>query len=332
MFKKKIKMELPHRTRIEVIHSNFFNLLKKNKISQKKYSEDNNVPESTISKWKSCASNMNEEHIIQAANYFNVSVNALYYTEQELKELNVSNDSNYDPIMAQQQIVLETIEDKVDNYKGFLFINLFISLIAMFGVYYLVLEYGEALILLLLIIPLFAIYVYKTVLVYKKTFIINYVDNIYYKIEDTNNKYFVWLIISYVIQIILSFNILCCYLYYGPRSNHDLLVIINFIFNTVYILVLIYSLFTVKKKMKETIYEHEIESYNCSLISSVFCFLFVFSSIPMFFLFYFSHWPLISLLILPILAIVNVSLLAKKHSEYELVIFDQKENIVRKLY
>ena len=124
MFKKKVKMEVIPQSRIEIIHKNFFEQLKRNKISQKKYSVDNNVPESTISKWKKCTSNMNEDHIYQAAKYFNISVNMLYYTEQELKELHVKEVSDYDPIVAQQQAVIELIESKVSDTKWFLIINI----------------------------------------------------------------------------------------------------------------------------------------------------------------------------------------------------------------
>lgn len=48
------KKELEFNSRMEVIHSNFFKYLKERKITQKQFAKDNDVPESTVSKWYKC--------------------------------------------------------------------------------------------------------------------------------------------------------------------------------------------------------------------------------------------------------------------------------------
>ncbi|GEM_PF-5457051 len=92
--------------------SNFFDYLIRKRITQKNYAQDNNIDESTLSKWKNGSSSPTLDQVKQAAKYFDITVNDLVYTVQEKKKLEVFKDKSYDPIVAQQSV-------KIKQYGNF---------------------------------------------------------------------------------------------------------------------------------------------------------------------------------------------------------------------
>src|SRR5690554_10491 len=88
--------------RFAIIHRNFFLNLNNRKISFSKYAEDNLVDRTLGSHWKSGKSKMTVDQIYQAAVYFKITVNDLYYSDKEKKKIAVLSNSSYDPIIAQQ--------------------------------------------------------------------------------------------------------------------------------------------------------------------------------------------------------------------------------------
>ena len=82
--------------------SNFFKYLEKMNITQKKYEIENELPASTLSKWKKGILNPSAEQIKQAADFFKITVNDLVYSDEEKKQIEVLADKSYDPIVAQQ--------------------------------------------------------------------------------------------------------------------------------------------------------------------------------------------------------------------------------------
>lgn len=333
MFKKKVKLEIPPQLRIEIIHANFFNYLKENKISQKKYSEDNNVPESTISKWKSCTSNMNEDHIIQAAKYFNITVNMLYYTKQELKEINVLENTDYDPIMAQQQKVIESIEYKVSESISFLFVNVLLIVFMALFISYFANEYGSFMIMLIFFLfPIVSLLIFKSSMVKQETYIINYLDQIYYKTNAKKNKYFLITLIFYIVQFLLVTGLFICVTYWIVKYGYYDLLQIIFSISLVSMIVLIYCLLYQRLKMKEKIYDIEVDDYNHSLVSFVINLVLTICTIPFLVYTLSLPWLIAILLIIPGLSIVNVLLISKKYSMYYLVLYDHKEDSERKLF
>lgn len=326
-------MEVVPQTRIEIIHSNFFKFLKENKISQKKYSVDNNIPESTISKWKSCTSNMNEEHIIQAAKYFNISVNMLYYTQQELKELNVKENKNYDPIIAQQQAEIVSIESKVCGISGFLVVNIGVLIAIMMIIGFLV-DTFESIwpILFIVAFPVISFFSFKSILVERKKFIINYLDQLYYKTSCKKNRFFVLTLIFSFIQILLVVLTLIIYLNFTIQNGVHQLFYIVISFGCFSFVTVINNCIHLRLKMKEKIYDDEIEDYNYSLV--VFCLNLTLTacSFPFFIDFMNNPWFLILPIIISVLSIINVVLISNKYSHYKLVLYDQKEDSERILF
>ena len=333
MFKKKVKLEIPPQTRIEIIHNNFFNYLKENNISQKKYSEDNNVPESTISKWKSCTSNMNEEHIIQAAKYFNISVNRLYYTKQELKEINVLEVNDYNPIMAQQQIVNESIEYKVENTKAYIFISFLFAILLISFVSYWANEYENFLYLLLLfIMPIISKILFRTTMIEQNTFIINYLDQIYYKTNVKKNKYFLISLIFNFIQLLIVLGLVIYTIYWIVDCGYNALFQTIILCCVISIVLIISCLLHLRNNMKEKIYDDEIADYNYSLASFIMILVLTMSTVPFFVYIVSLPWLLSILVFILALSFANVMFVVKKYSMYDLIIYDHKEGIERKLY
>lgn len=333
MFKKKIKMDIPSQTRIEIIHTNFFNLLKEKKITQKKYSEDNNIPESTISKWKSYTSNMNEEHIYQAAKYFEVSVNTLYYTQQELKQLSVLEVSEYDPILAQQQVEIEHLDTKVSSYMEFCFASLIIAAMLGFFINYLLEDINSIWPLIFVVaLPIISTYLYKSFLIDKQIFIINYLDQIYYKIHNKKNQYFVLMLIISVISLILGLLGICYIAYFMIVEYYDFLTQLLFLFVSVFTIMSLLNLSNLRLNFKESIYYYEIEGFENTLKIFIVGIVVLLLAIP-FSTYYISFaWSIIFFALLPILTFINVILYAKKLGEYKLVLFDQKDNAERELF
>lgn len=333
MFKKKVKMEVIPQSRIEIIHKNFFEQLKRNKITQKKYSVDNNVPESTISKWKNCTSNMNEDHIYQAAKYFNISVNMLYYTEQELKELHVKEVSDYDPIVAQQQAVIESIESKVCETKTFLILNLCLVVAFMIIISFLIDTFNSSWpIIFIIVFPIISHIVGKKTLIDKNTFIINYLDQLYYKTTIKKNKFFIMILVSYLVQISLVVGILVCSVNFILQNGYHELIQIIIAFGCFSFVVLIGSCLHLRPNMKEKIYGDETDDYNYSLAVLTFDLTLTACSLPFFIDIMQNPWFVILPAMLSILSIINVILLANKYSKYHLVLYDQKIDSERELF
>ena len=334
MAKKEIK-EVEPSMRIEIIHNNFFKLLNLNKISQKKYSEDNNVPESTISKWKKGSdASMNEEHIIQAAKYFNVSVNRLYYTEQELKELKVKDDVTYVPIMAQQHIEVKLLSESFKNPGDIVFGTTLFSVVLAIMTYFYVIFIHRWCLLLALIIPFVGRYFLKSDFGISKMYSINYLDDVYYQIKDTQNQYIKYIRIIRIVKIMISFILLILLIPFKSVSSNSInirsiLVLMLFIYSIVSLITYLYK----QKELKKKIYASELDGYYIglfnfylSLVCSVFLIGMLCEDIK-------SNWfYLIFMIIIPMISFIEFRLISKKYSEYKLVYYNQKDNEVRELF
>ena len=97
-------------------------------------------------------------------------------------------------------------------------------------------------------------------------------------------------------------------------------------------IVLIYCLLYQRLKMKEKIYDIEVDDYNHSLVSFVINLVLTICTIPFLVYTLSLPWLIAILLIIPGLSIANVLLLAKKYSMYDLVLYDHKEDSERKLF
>lgn len=244
--------------------SNFFKYLDKTNMTQKKYELENQLPASTLSKWKKGILSPSAEQIKQAADFFNITVNDLVYSDEEKKQIEVLADKSYDPIVA-QQLVDFRIYNKALKKPFLIILQGLFSVIPLFIILSLVLtESSPFLYSIILIIPAIKVFIEKSVFV-KKRFVINYTDVIYYYKKDIQNK-------SYFTQIVFKYLTLICSVFYFKiltilnRIDSDSSNIIVFLVLMLSIIFLtIYSFINIQKIDKHIISDKEISGYKVSL-------------------------------------------------------------------
>lgn len=109
----------------------------------------------------------------------------------------------------------------------------------------------------------------------KKTFTINYLDDIFYEIKNDKNETFIINIIFHLLSLLLTAAgfILFIFKKFPEDSNLEPMYIVLFLTFIINLLVTILSLAARNKKMKKEIYDNKIQSYNASLIASSFLYL-----------------------------------------------------------
>lgn len=248
----------------EIVVDNFFIFLNESGKTMKEYASDNNIDRTTLSKWRSGVTSMTVDQIKSAAIYFGKTVNDFYYSKEEKKKLEVLSDKNYHPVMAQQSISVndyakyfnnpfKAITEQIYLIFAFTLISCFFSLL------------HPSLLAIALIYPCYLSYkidikdnYYK-----KKTFIINYLDDIYYKMDDNKNHQFYSVNILSLLAIGLLL-ILTINQYYTAKASIGNLKIYLYIFFSVSILfmVILSSIFSeFEKEFKKEIYDNELKVY-----------------------------------------------------------------------
>jgi transcriptional regulator with XRE-family HTH domain len=202
----------------QIINENFFGLLKERKISLKEYAKENGLDPSTISKWKSGNSSMNTEELRRAADFLNVTVNDLTYSNEEKKKIDVLSQRDYKPIFAQQSKTIHYLSDLFNKPMQAIIKQLFLffafgilcSSIIRFSSYWALLMIAPC----LLLYPCF----YQQGIGTKKIYIINYLDDIYYQIEKENNQFFLFVLIIRVLIILFGGIFIAFISFYYPDS------------------------------------------------------------------------------------------------------------------
>ena len=298
------------------------------------FTPNNNLSISTISKWKNNTSCMNEEHIVQAAKYFKISVNQLYYTELELKELNVSGDLSYDPIMAQQQVKINLLSFSFKN-PGDLILLPTMVMVAIALIFSLFLKDIDFLwLLVLLAFPFFAKVCFNKDFGISKTYTINYLDDLYYKIENVNNQYFKISILLRASSIIIV--LLYALLLLGKKSISQtqslIYLLLLFISVATLVIMLLCLIFGSYKKLKEEVYVNEMDGYYSSVTNYFIGLTFACSILSTFSYDIASNWYDLFFLVVPIICYIDLKLVSKKHLEYKLMYFDYQNNTIRELF
>lgn len=316
-----------------VVTTNFFSYLKRRKITQKKYAIDNNLDPSILSKWKSGDSQLTIEQVRQAAKYFGITANDLMYSDIEKKRLEVIADKSYDPILAQQSIDIllfrDTFEKPIKIILFCLFVFPFIALVIYLfrnqSVYYSF--------LMPLAIPLCVLAIKKN-LIEERTFIINYLDQLFYKREDTKNHFYFLSITIRVISLLLV-----AYIINKATINFATTNEFNQSLLTVLLIILMMSMFNVVLEFlslpvnfKPEIYDNETDGYNITRLT-LFIHFSVFSVLGLLFLrdtqVYLELFCVSCvILLINIFDFVKVS---KEYSKYELV-YKENEKEARKLF
>ncbi len=330
---KETKLIDDKRQRSEIIHDNFFKYLKKRKISQSKYAFNSKVSESTISKWKNNSSHMNEEHIKQAADILEITVNDLFYSDEEKKKISVLRDSPYEPIMANQQIQINMMQNFFKNptmiFSNTILLSIIIAIIMLF-----VTKYSPYWCLLGLYIPLFACKDFKYVFSNEKTYSINYLDDVYYYITNEKNQHFTVITLLHSIQTML---LIICFVKIIPFvSESTSFSDVYFLFSIADFIIVIVSVITLlifnEKYLKQKIYDNEIRGYLTKLVnmySNAILIIFASSILAVAFN---DMWYIIFMVFFSFgLSILEFVLTSKKYSEYKMV-YEAFEREPRELF
>ena len=248
----------------ELVAENFFIFLSESGKTMKQYAEDNDIDRTTLSKWKNGVTSMTVDQIKTAAIYFGKTVNDFYYSNEEKKKLEVLTDKNYHPTMAQQSITINDYTKCFNNPFKFIYeqiylliilvvIACFLSLLTPWGIFFIV-TYPFC---------LFYRINEKDNYYKKRTFVINYLDDIYYKIDDNKNRSYKYMVLM-TILILTMLLVLTISQYFIAIKNTGNLKIYFYIFFGVSILFMVFMVNIFDgfgKELKKEIYDSEIQPY-----------------------------------------------------------------------
>lgn len=322
MNKNNIKIVEDNRSRPQIISDNIVYYIKKNNMKQVDFYMSLGINKQDFSKKKNTkGSSFSTDEIYLAAKILNVTVNDLYYSEEEKKEISVLKEEKYNPIMAQKQIEIKHLNSSFKDPSSVLAIVLSSTLLLSVIDGFLVKE-SPFWILLALLIPLLFSYDFKSSFGIEKTYMINYLDDVYYKMKDEKNKYYDICFITHTVSILLicsSLLLLICDDYYiESHVDYSILFIITGFIILIFSCVILF--FYSEKKMKKKIYQHEIKGYKAKLNNVVANAVFTVFAIGLTCLnlnkcWYIGLMAIISL----ILSVIGFILTSKKYSEYTLV-------------
>jgi len=193
-------LEHQDNTDSSVVVDNFFKYLKQKGITQKEYASIHSLDGSILSKWKKGDSLMSLDQIIQAAKFFDITVNDLVYSDKDKKKLMVLKDQNYQKIVAQQSLTVKHygrfFQKPLYMVLLILFAYLLFGMIANFTKRYDLFAYG-----FVLMVPSVFYSLFKSVYT-KKHYIIDYLDDIFYMRTSALNE---WYLPGLIIKILSSF-------------------------------------------------------------------------------------------------------------------------------
>lgn len=307
--------------RMKIIHKNFFSYLKERGITQVKYAIDNTLDKSTLSRWKSNTGKMSPEQIFQAAEYLGITINDLCYTLEEKKKIEVLKDKNYDPILAQQQIKIRLLKREFQKPLRVFGVTFFYAILISIVVFFVV-QFSGFWSLLLLSIPIAGKFYFKTDFAQEKIFLINYLDDVYYKIEKKDNQFKKW---CYFLRFLSISSIVIIFVLFSQfkTKNENLISLFAcvIIFLSLYGGVNFLSMLTTKiSTLKEKIYDWEIEVYTWSLAKLYFSLCLLFSGTSLLAIDFANTWyfTLFTSSIF-IIELIQFLIVSKKYSEYSLV-------------
>lgn len=244
------------RTREEIIIDNIIELMKERGISQKQYAKDNNFTQSVISNWKSKKS-IGINYINQACEYFSVPIERIFYSKKELDNIAFEKmNPDYKHIMAQKVEKVMPFNLQIPIMKKSMVLVL-ISIILMMLITLIDINSLYLRIISLLVSLLLVILIVKKTF-YKKDYIVNYSDEIIFKIDDSKNKFYNKALIMRIVSCISTFMLVL---------NSTSIIEPNFEMNYMIILSLLYVIFNLiaisydNRVLKKEIYYYEINEY-----------------------------------------------------------------------
>ena len=316
------------KTRREIISANIENLINERNMSTTEFQEKMGLTKQDYYKKKNLdGSSFNEEDIMKAAKIFDVTINDIYYDNEEKKSVEVLKIRKYDPIMAQQQVKIKLLNPSFEKPSEILSQIIILTIILMILVYF-VSKYSAFYSLISLFIPMCIAYDMKSSFGIEKTYIINYLDDIYYEIKEENNNKLNLMRILRLISISIVF-ILSCILCFIDVEKALVTPLLMYLISTLIAMTigLICFFAYIPKKFKKKIYQNEIKGYYASLV-----YLIAISVTNVFATNLFSlnrnYWYITLISIISMIIASNEFVItSKKYNEYKLMYeeFNQKE-------
>lgn len=308
------------KNRCEIISANIDNLIDERNMTPAEFQEKMWMSKQDYYKKKSVnGSSYNEEDIMKAAKVLDVTINDIYYDKEEKKSVEVLKIRKYDPIMAQQQVKIKLLNPSFERPSEILSQVIGITIVLMVIIYF-ISKFSAFYSLMSLFIPMFIAYDMKSSFGIEKTYIINYLDDIYYEIKDENNNKLNILQLLRVCSISIIF-IPCFILTFTGVNNESISSMAIYSISTLITMVIgIVCLFIfIPKKFKKKIYQNEIKGYYASLV-----YLIAISITNVFATNLFSinknYWYItMSAIISMIIASIEFAITSKKYNEYKLM-------------
>ncbi|MFI3261182.1 MAG: hypothetical protein R3Y13_05690 [bacterium] len=314
--------------RNSTIVTNFFYYLNTLDISQVKYELDNNLPKGIVSKWKSNKVSIGIEQIYQAAKYFSVTPNDIFYSNEEKLQISILNRDEYEAIEVEKiqevKVVFPTIKKAYIQIIVFSIISVilfFSSFLSPFFIFYPI------------FVPFLAsscsasIYIFSP----KRSFSIHYLDNIRFIMKNTNNNYYLVLRFMKFITILLFLTVIILNIFYSSiyKNNDDLSYKFFMVYSVTSLFYFGYSIFSFLKVPKQfnKMYDEHSDPFKRTLyfvcINSI-----NFSFTLMFFIINNGPLLLVFSTIILLLSVVELILIGKKMLSYRYMCEKQNGDVV----
>lgn len=321
MRKKKVPSNKP---RSEIITDNVFLYLKEKGKKQKDLAEACFTQESEISKWKSYKNKISLDDLDKIVDFLGVGMEDLYYSQEEkdrcIPELRKKLNDNLPLTQRLAEIHIGAPTYKI-HYRVILSTFILLPLLYLFmRVFDTDKGYNLLISCLLPLIFLIALKLNEQ----KETFVVNYLSDVFYKIENPKNQYYIYDLISRIVSLIISLvngsMIVLLYMKNEPGPK----IMILFIFILFYLIVSIYRLICLKKKYKNEVFYWEMTSYWDKLKSYLYIAVIfnicIFIDINIF------------IIILTVIELVSKGieyiLGSIKNNEYKVILMDENKQII----
>ena len=225
-----------NKNREQIIIENFFKLLEERKISQSEYAKATNIDRTLISKWKNGQSKMTIEHINTAIEYFQISLDDLYYEQKEHIEKN--NTADFKTSVKRKYKINDI--SYISNFKENILFSLTFAITL--TIIIILLQSHSIHFIYLIFITIITIFSYSNKDDELPYIIINNEDKIYYKSDIKDNKYFNRLYKLYITNMIaLSLITLLSFVLLFIYKEQKAIIITYFIVNIIMLLILMIS-------------------------------------------------------------------------------------------
>lgn len=307
------------------IIENLTRYMKEKNTTQKQLAKVLNVDPSTVSKWMNERADMPLDSIIKVADHFGLTVNDFIYTLAEREKIVDFKDNAHKPIIAQKMVDMLLIDKAFKQSKSIISVS--IIMYSFLGLMTKGLLHNSEYFGLIIILGIFMVLkAFKNHFYIDKTYIISYLDDIYYTRDDVNNPHFIYSIIVRVVSLFSIAYYITIFQWIEVVDKEVTGLFVGLTFGLMILLFsLIMSLAIIKRNFKKNIYDDEIDGFkNASLFLQIHCMIstyFVLLTIYDFNKFWIML--LVSIVFL-VLAYVDFHFSSKDHSKYYLV-YEEKD-------